>query len=165
MIQNIRVYGLEESIIAAGYPKRAVIGRMEDATRRDYKRADLLSRVRNGSGHDCFLKGIVVQADFGMSHGWWMQAQRYHWFDIVSSQSKEHNCNHLYGTDNIDLTTMGDAITARVTTNYLQLKTMYAQRKGHRREEWQEFCRWIHSLPYCEWIINKDKNEKEAIHS
>ncbi|MGL5714060.1 MAG: hypothetical protein ACRCX2_13645 [Paraclostridium sp.] len=34
-----------------------------------------------------------------------------------------------------------------VTTNYLQLKTMYQQRRGHKLDAWQEFCDWIESLP------------------
>lgn len=41
----------------------------------------------------------------------------------------------------------GFQLTARITTNYRQLKTMYSQRKNHRLPEWREFCRWVESLP------------------
>lgn len=35
-----------------------------------------------------------------------------------------------------------------ITTNYLQLKTIYHQRKTHKLEEdWGAFCKWIESLP------------------
>jgi len=35
-----------------------------------------------------------------------------------------------------------------VTTNYLQLKTMYTQRKNHKlKEDWGEFCNWCLTLP------------------
>lgn len=41
----------------------------------------------------------------------------------------------------------GLRLTARMTTNYRQLKTIYAQRKNHRLPEWREFCAWIETLP------------------
>lgn len=46
----------------------------------------------------------------------------------------------------------GFKITAGITTNYRQLKTIYSQRRTHRLPEWREFCRWIESLPYSELI-------------
>lgn len=49
----------------------------------------------------------------------------------------------------------GMKLTARMTTNYRQLKTIYAQRKTHRLPEWQEFCKWIESLPQSELITMK----------
>ena len=42
---------------------------------------------------------------------------------------------------------VGLKLTARMTTNYRQLKTMYAQRKNHRLPHWKEFCGWLESLP------------------
>lgn len=152
-IRNVRVYGLTESILASGYPKSTAIPFMDKigiftrfASESDQRRATRLYSAPTGSGHDCFLKGIVVQADFIMSHGWWMQAERYHWFDIVSSQSKEHSCKALYGIDDPDDVTIRHRLGARVTTNFLQLKTIYAQRKNHRREEWKIFCKWCEDL-------------------
>ena len=47
----------------------------------------------------------------------------------------------------------GFQLTARMTTNYRQLKTIYHQRKNHRLPEWREFCEWIKTLPHSEWII------------
>ena len=41
----------------------------------------------------------------------------------------------------------GFKLTAGMTTNYRQLKTIYAQRKTHRLPEWREFCAWIETLP------------------
>lgn len=42
----------------------------------------------------------------------------------------------------------GFQLTARLTTNYRQLKTIHAQRKNHRLPEWREFCGWIERLPH-----------------
>lgn len=47
----------------------------------------------------------------------------------------------------------GFKLTARMTTNYRQLKTIYAQRRVHALPEWREFCKWIETLPHSEWII------------
>ena len=41
----------------------------------------------------------------------------------------------------------GFELTAGMTTNYRQLKTIYHQRKTHRLPEWREFCAWIETLP------------------
>lgn len=41
----------------------------------------------------------------------------------------------------------GFKLTAGMTTNYRQLKTIYAQRRAHRLPEWKEFCAWIETLP------------------
>lgn len=46
----------------------------------------------------------------------------------------------------------GFKLTARMTTNYRQLKTIYSQRKTHRLPEWRVFCKWIETLPYAEFI-------------
>ncbi len=47
----------------------------------------------------------------------------------------------------------GFKLTAGMTTNYRQLKTIYAQRKTHRLPEWREFCAWVETLPMAEFII------------
>lgn len=50
----------------------------------------------------------------------------------------------------------GFLLTAGMTTNYRQLKTIYAQRKNHRLPEWREFCRFIETLPRSELITGGD---------
>lgn len=47
----------------------------------------------------------------------------------------------------------GFRLTARMTTNYRQLKTIYQQRRTHRLPEWRDFCAWIETLPHAELII------------
>ena len=44
----------------------------------------------------------------------------------------------------------GIELFMRVSTNYLQLKTVFAQRHNHRLiEDWGAFCNFIKSLPYA----------------
>ena len=56
---------------------------------------------------------------------------------------------------------VGFQLTAGMTTNYRQLKTIYSQRKNHRLPEWREFCAWIETLPmFKELCLGGDNNEK-----
>lgn len=47
----------------------------------------------------------------------------------------------------------GFRLTARMTTNYRQLKTIYHQRKNHRLPEWKAFCKWLETLPYFNELV------------
>ena len=47
----------------------------------------------------------------------------------------------------------GFKLTAGMTTNYRQLKTIYAQRRTHRLPEWREFCAWVETLPMAKELI------------
>lgn len=53
--------------------------------------SDITKTVKNlggsdiGSGHDNFLNGIVVQFDLTFSNKAWVEMQRYHFIDFVSS--------------------------------------------------------------------------------
>ena len=52
---------------------------------------------------------------------------------------------------------MGLELFMRCSTNYLQLKTIYRQRKGHKlKADWGAFLSFIESLPYAkEFIIGE----------
>ena len=48
----------------------------------------------------------------------------------------------------------GIELFMRVSTNYLQLRTIYKQRKNHKlREDYGAFCNWIETLPYAKELI------------
>ena len=88
-IEHTSVYGLDKAFKASGNPMRTIIDDGE-VSEKDILRATKLGSCRNGLGHDNFLKGIIVQFDVTAPLYWWKQAQRYHWFDFVSSQSTMH---------------------------------------------------------------------------
>lgn len=187
-ITNTRVYGLDEAIRTAKYPKAVDFNRLT---------ADLTPGIKacltcpTGQGHDNALKGVVVQFDLTFSQNAWQQLQRYHFIDFVSSQSKMHKitkfsikeqCNSYVDCRIIDIVQSkvdeynrlaaldgnspertkqmnklyleilynvpcGFELTAGMTTNYQQLKTIYQQRRHHRLPDWQVFCDWIETLP------------------
>lgn len=88
-IENSFVYGLERAVKASGNPMRTSIDN-GPINEKDYVRGAKLGGARNGQGHDNYLKGILVHLDVYAPLYWWKQAQRYHWFDFVSSQSTMH---------------------------------------------------------------------------
>jgi hypothetical protein len=88
-ISNSYVYGLERAVKASGNPMRTSLDTSE-ATDKDFLRAAKLGACHNGEGHDNYLKGILVQLDVVAPLYWWKEAQRYHWFDFVSSESTMH---------------------------------------------------------------------------
>ncbi len=88
-IENTEVYGLDKAIKASGNSMRTEFDR-NPVDEKDYKRAVKLGNTRNGTGEDNYLKGILVQMDVTAPLYWWKQAQRYHWFDFISSQSTMH---------------------------------------------------------------------------
>ena len=201
-IKNVRVYGLEESIVRSSWPHQ--IGEPMDfkyeypqqftPDEKDNNRAFKLANTPTGSGHNNFLKGIIVQFDLKYPEYFSPQLQRYHWIDIVSSQSKMHKITSRELTrDDFTHDTFQSTVNAvnieiksynsendicskeerfnriisnlpsgymkwmGISTNYLQLKTIYSQRRAHKLNEWQEFCDWVETLPMSELIINKKK--------
>lgn len=65
----------------------------------------------------------------------------------------EHYLDVLYNVP------VGYELTARMTTNYRQLKTIYHQRRNHRLPEWRELCKWIKELPrFTELCLNGGTN-------
>ena len=189
-VSNVRVYGLDEAIRAAKYPKAV---ELDGLTAELTKGIKACSTCPTGTGHDNFLKGIIVQFDLTLSEKAWPEAQRYHWLDFVSSCSTMHKlqamkpkdcCNRYVDPRVIDVLQekidrynwlvatnkkpeyninpdeikearlemlynipSGFELTAAMTTNYLQLKTIYQQRRPHALPDWQMFCDWIETLP------------------
>lgn len=71
----------------------------------------------------------------------------------IAERKKEKYLEILYSNPT------GLCLTAGMTTNYRQLKTIYSQRQNHRLQEWREFCEWIETLPMSELITGKTKGE------
>ena len=186
IISNVQVYGLEESIKRSKYPMSTDTSA---CTTEPTKTTYSLGRASVGSGHDNWLNGVIVQFDLTFTNKAWVEAERYHFLDFVSSQSTMHRITkfnldkaYIEYTDprmieimqqlvdqyNADPTPdnylkvlysnpAGFKITAGMTTNYRQLKTIYYQRKNHRLPEWRIFTKWIETLPmFKELILNEN---------
>lgn len=211
VVNNIKVFGLEDSIKAAKYPMSVDISSLTSELTPGIRN---LGNAKTGSGHDNFLKGIIVQFDLTFTNKAWVEAERYHFLDFVSSQSTMHritkfnldeayikyvdprivdimkekvseynelqNCSQYWTEERMtrpeiieakeDLkhryleilysNPCGFKLTARMTTNYQQLKTIYFQRKDHRLPEWKIFCSFIKTLPMFEELVLGGNCEK-----
>lgn len=187
VVHNWKVFGLEDSVRASKYPYAVDV---DDVAYGITDTVRNLATSPKGSGHDQFLTGIVVQFDLTFSIKAWVEAERYHFLDFVSSQSTMHRitrldpvmqCNEYVLSDVIALlkalidvynanptpenylrvlynVPVGFRLTARMTSNFRQLKTIYSQRKNHRLPEWREFCKWVECLPHSEFITGGDNN-------
>lgn len=186
-ISNIKVYDLEECIIASGYPMQAEVE--TELSDNDLKRCVRLCKTKSNSGHANFLTGIRVSFDIKHPQYLSPQLQRYNFLDIVSSQSKMHrlkvidiknSCNKYTDPRSIDIAEekkrafnqetsyerfmelisslpMGFELTMRVSTNYMQLKNIYHQRKSHKlKEDWGALIDTIKKLPYFEEFISNN---------
>ena len=87
VIDNVKVYGLEESIKRAKYPMSTDISKLNSELTKGIKS---LGNSELGSGHDQYLTGIVVQFDLTFTVKAFVEAERYHFLDFVSSQSTMH---------------------------------------------------------------------------
>ena len=89
-ISNIKVYDLEESMRAAGYPMRTDLNEAPDFTK-DWDRAQRLTKASKfNAAHAQFLTGIVVNFDLTFSNKAFVEAERYRFLNFVSSQSTMH---------------------------------------------------------------------------
>lgn len=223
-VKNVEVFGLDRAInaisnsyttgeINTSYP--AGISEVS----RQYKVAKTLgSNIECHQSHDAYLKGIIVQFDVKYPLYWSPEFQRYHFADIIMSQSTMHSLKKMisgdidpfnkyvtedakqlvtslyrkYETciaDNEEIRKRG-VLSAEeseklknkeyeafmrlrsnlpcgfemwetVTTNYLQLKTIWIQRRNHKlKEDWSAFCDFIESLPgFKELVLSKFTKE------
>lgn len=205
IVSDAYVYGLDEAIKASKYPMAVDVNK---CTNEITDRTRSLGNVDMGTGHDNYLKGIVVQYDWKFTPKLSVEFERYHFLDFISSQSTMHkitkfDLNKAYikyvdqrcidvirekvadynfvleNKDNLFIVNesrlcnahfetkpqvvewlkemyleilysnpCGMYLTARMTTNYQQFKTIYNQRRNHRLPEWQVFCDWIETLPH-----------------
>lgn len=91
VVSNVKVYDIEESIIASGYPMR--IEPIQHALEeKDMKRALNLIKATetDNQAHGQFMTGIRVNFDLTFSNKAWVEAERYRFLEFVSSQSTMH---------------------------------------------------------------------------
>ena len=114
VITNVKVYDLEESLVASGY---AMINQYDESTvktqaevlrleqlegdldeNRHYKRALKLTKAPLNSGHVSWAKGVVVNMDITFTNKAFIELQRYHFIDIITGMS----CMHRISKFNLD---------------------------------------------------------------
>lgn len=203
VISNVQIYGFDDAVKGAKYSYAVDLNKV---TNEISKSTIALATSAQGSGHDQFMTGIIVQFDLTFSNKAWVEAERYKFLDFITSQSTMHRItkfdlsdvympqvdpriveimkekvavyNQLQaeitqkkelGENIVELMQQldqmyleilysnpaGFRLTAKMSTNYRALKTIYHQRKDHKLPEWRAFCEWVKTLPHSEFITGE----------
>ena len=105
LVTHAEVYGLEESVAAAGfsylktYDPKAYDELVDDlkgaqeteAARKRMARMQELAAYKPGEGHHCSLAGVVVQFNLTCPRYFWQDIARYHFLEPVTSTSTNHS--------------------------------------------------------------------------
>ena len=153
VITNVKVYDLEESLVASGYAMidqydesavktQAEVLRLEQLEgdldeNRHYKRALKLTKAPLNSGHVSWAKGVVVNMDITFTNKAFIELQRYHFIDIVTGMS----CMHRISKFNLD-----DAFNEYVDRNIIiHLKAI--QKEYNENPTPENYLRLLYSTP------------------
>ena len=113
IITNVKVYDLEESMVASGYAMINEYDSQEAEAQantiitdnldgnKHYKRVIALTKAPLNSGHVSWAKGVVVNMDITFTNKEFIELQRYHFIDIVTGMSTMHriakfNLDHVF---------------------------------------------------------------------
>jgi len=126
-IENVQVYGLDETIFRSGYPmlqqaptpdefdaevsKIHLARTVGDLDNPHIKRAIKLANAKGG-GHDQFLAGITVAFDMTLSNKAWVEAERYRFLTFISSMSTMHRVAFFKISESCNAHTSKEAIAA-----------------------------------------------------
>lgn len=144
-IDNVKVYDLEESIVASGYPMRTEAGTRE-LDEKDIRRAIKLSKMStaDNGAHGQFLTGIRVAFDLTFSNKAWVEAERYRFLEFVSSQSTMHRITKF------DLD--------KAYNEYVDPRVIEVVKE--KVQEYQKFCDMVSDTPEEQEVIERNKKRK-----
>ena len=153
VISNVKIYDLEETLVASGY---AMISQYDETTvktqaevlkleqlegeleeDKHYKRALKLTKAPLNSGHVSWAKGVVVNMDITFTNKAWIELQRYHFIEIITGMS----CMHRISKFNLD-----DAFNEYVDKNIIiHLKAI--QKEYNENPTPENYLRLLYSTP------------------
>lgn len=189
VISNVKVYGLEDSIRRAKYPMSTDISKLNCELTKGIKalgnskkgeghdnflngiivQFDLTFTIKAWTEEERyhFIDFISSQSTIHRIAKFDVEKQviSYVTQNTINEVNRLKDIYNENPTDENYLTLLynvpvGFRLTAGMTTNYRQLKTIYSQRKNHKLPEWREFCAWVETLPmFKELCLGGDNNE------
>ena len=176
VISNVKVYGLEDSIKRAKYPMSTDISKLNCELTKGIKalgnskkgeghdnflngiivQFDLTFTIKAWTEEERyhFIDFISSQSTIHRIAKFDVEKQviSYVTQNTINEVNRLKDIYNENPTDENYLTLLynvpvGFRLTAGMTTNYRQLKTIYSQRKNHKLPEWREFCAWLETLP------------------
>lgn len=182
IISNAKVYGIEDSFRASKYPMAVDISKCTDEVTPTIKRLFTcdMGTGHDNALKGCivqfdmtFTPKMSVELeryhfiDFVSSQSTMHRITKFDLdksyikyvdkriIDIMKEKIEEYNKTkdeNLY-LEILYSNPCGFLLTARLTTNYQQLKTIYSQRRFHRLPEWRLFCEFCETLPYFNELV------------
>lgn len=148
----------------------------------------LMQRLTNaGTDHRKFMRMMPVYVRITAPLYWWKEFDTYKVGTVANSCSTMHkiaakeftlddfSCEHLnrIGTsslwDIIDILNVARKLYLNggeyKGENYEVLANIYKSRRGHKLDEWRDFCKWIEELPYSELIMNAGGLDDNSINA
>ena len=133
-VENTEVYNLEGAVKASKYPMAVdtdkLNGEINSVTR-------VLGSAKPGTGHDNYLQGILVKFDLTCSNKMWVEFERYHFMDIVSSQSTMHRIAKLADTD-----CFNEYVTDETKAEVKRLLDIY-----NKTQDKEDYLRLLYNIP------------------
>ena len=133
IVTNVKVYELNESLIAAGYPMRTELANYDNGIQdADIKRANNLIRAveQDNDAHGQFLTGIRVAFDLTFTVKAWVEAERYRYLEFISSQSS------VYRLSKFDLNNSYiEYVDPRMVSIMKELVTDYLEEKDLEKKK------------------------------
>ena len=134
IVSNVDVYNLEKAIKQSKYPMaintESCNSDITDTTTK-------LGSSPRGSAHDNFLHGVIVAFDLTFTVKAWTEAERYHFFEIVSSQSTMHRISKF----ELELQYI-EYVDKRIIAIMNELKDKY-----NRTKDPEDYLRLLYSNP------------------
>lgn len=134
VINNVCIFGIDNAVRGSKFPMAVDIDSVtSDITKTTRK----LGTVATGTAHDQFLTGIIAQFDLTFTVKAWTEAERYHFFDFISSQSTMHRIAKF------DLETQYiDYVDPRIIEVMKELKDKYNETKDK-----EDYLRLLYNNP------------------
>ena len=133
-LENINVYNLENAIRASKFPMSVNVNKITDEITNTTEK---LGSAAPGTGHDNFLQGILVSFDLTCSNKMWVEFERYHFADIVSSQSTMHRISQLANTD-----CYNEYVTSNIKNEISKLVLKYNETKSK-----EDYLTLLYNIP------------------
>ena len=149
IVSNIRIYDLDETIKAAGYPmKTNLIDYSQDIDDSDRKRMkNLITAVEtDNQAHGQFLTGIRVNFDLTFTNKAWVEAERYRFLEFISSQSTMHRLTKF----NLDISYI-EYVDSRIIEIMKELIADYLNEQDNEKKK-IKYLNCLYSNP-CGFIL------------
>ena len=149
-IKNVEVYGLERAVnaISNSFNVGDIDTTSKITTERPWNVAKALGcNMDPHQSHDAYLKGIVVFYDLKGNGCFMPEFQRYHFQEIVMSQSTMHSLKKLMTTEGFDPYTKYVTEDTRALVKKYYKRWEDAQKLGDKVTGYKALMTLLHNIP------------------